>query len=423
MTQSPRRVVITGMGAVTPIGTGNDAVWQSLDAGRSGIDALRSIPPTNDAIGVGAEVRDFEPKKHVKQRKSLKVMARDIQLAVGAAGLAMDDSCLSEASLDPRRFGVNFGSGLIATEHDELAVPVERSFTEAGEFDYRLWGTEGLGAMFPLWMLKYLPNMAACHISIFYDAQGPNNSITVADASGVVAAAEAFRVIRRDMADVFLVGSTDSKLHPLSVARLSMLGLLTADTADPATALKPYDAARAGIVPGEGAAVLAMEELSHAQGRDANILAEVLGSGSGCDPSDLSRSVEIAVGSALRHAGLQAGEIGLLKGSGIGAVADDAAELAGVHRLFGADGPPLVGYKGFVGYTEAAAGGLELVCVLLGQQHGKLIPTLNFTDQSPGDAKVNVLRESVDFPDKPYVVYNLSQGGQCAAMVLRPFGG
>ncbi|MFO0947544.1 MAG: beta-ketoacyl synthase N-terminal-like domain-containing protein [Planctomycetota bacterium] len=223
MSASKRRIVVTGVGVVTPLGTGNDAFWSSLKSGKSGVMKLQAFATDGNGTHVAGEVRDFDPKNYVKQRKSLKVMARDIQLAVGAAQIVVEDSGIESAQIDPTRFGVNCGAGLIATDLDELGGPIDHSVNGTRKFDLKKWGSEGMEQLFPLWMLKYLPNMPACHISITYNAQGPNNSITAGDASATLAMGEAYRVIARDSADVFIVGGTDSKIHPLSIVRLAAL--------------------------------------------------------------------------------------------------------------------------------------------------------------------------------------------------------
>jgi 3-oxoacyl-[acyl-carrier-protein] synthase II len=209
---SSRDVVITGLGVVCPIGVGQDAVWTSLVEGRSGIRSLGWFG--DPALGpLGAKISDFEPGKFVRPRKNLKVMSRDIQLGVAAADMACVEAGVI-GHVDPQRFGVLYGADMIAADLDELA-PAYRACMGAGGFHFEDWGQKALADLFPLWMLKYLPNMPACHIAIAQDARGPNNSLTMSEVSSLAAFLEAADAIRRGMADVMIAGGTSSRLHPM----------------------------------------------------------------------------------------------------------------------------------------------------------------------------------------------------------------
>ena len=210
-------------------------------------------------------------------------MARDIQLCVTAAQLAVSDSRLGQGVVDPTRIGIDLGAGLISSELDELAPAITQATAATGSFDFQTWGRESIGVIEPIWLLKYLPNMLACHISILMDCQGPSNSITEADSSSNLAIAEAARIIARGKADVMIAGGADSKIHPLSFVRLAMQGNMSGWRGDPSGACRPFDLRREGIVPGEGAGILILEERDHALRRGAIIHGELLGSGSGCD--------------------------------------------------------------------------------------------------------------------------------------------
>src|SRR3954468_11063261 len=219
MVSTKRRAVITGCGAVTLLGVSAQALWDGMVAGRSGIRQITGFDVSVYPSRIGSEVLDFEAKQFIdkKERKSLKVMSRSIQFAVAGAKLAMDDSGVDKDKLDKTRFGVEFGAGLIASELTELGPAAHVSSNcQPGTVDMEKWGVQGLANMPPLWMLKYLPNMLACHVSILHDAQGPNNSITESDVASLLAMGEAYRIIGRNMADFFLVGGADSKLNPLS---------------------------------------------------------------------------------------------------------------------------------------------------------------------------------------------------------------
>ncbi len=230
MLGSERRVVITGLGLVTPLGDRPDSVWMSLIEGRGSVRRLEAFRVAGLPNDVAAEVHGFDlmkkyalPKYKNELRKKKKYMARDIQLAVAAAQLAVADAGLVDGGVDPSRIGIDLGAGLISSELDELAPAIARAFEQNRSFDFQVWGRESIGMIEPIWLLKYLPNMLACHISILMDCQGPSNTITEADASSNLAIAEASRIIGRGRADVMIAGGADSKIHPLSLVRMGLL--------------------------------------------------------------------------------------------------------------------------------------------------------------------------------------------------------
>lgn len=425
MNAGERRIVITGMGTVTPLGTGNEVFWRNLAAGKSGVRKIQAFNVEGADHRIAAEVVDYDPKKHVQQRKTLKLMAQDIQLAMGAANLAVQDAGLELDSIDKPRFGVNFGAGLIATELSEISPAVRVSVNGSRKVDLKEWGKEGFGHLFPLWMLKYLPNMPACHISIVYDAQGPNNTITAGEASATLAMGEALRVMQRGTADVFLAGGTDSKIHPLSIVRLALLGRLTKRNDEPSEAMRPFDRQRDGTVPGEGSAVAVFEELSHAKRRGANIRAELLGFGSCCDPRDSVKSIARSIELAMREAKLNASDLGHVSAMGISGVDEDRCESLALAKFLGANASstPIVAYKSSVGNVAAAAGAVELAASILAMENGQLPPVLNFAEPDPDLPRLRILKESIDCPEKPFVTVARSHSGQCAALVVGPFKG
>ncbi len=239
MLRSERRVVITGLGLATPIGIGLEAFWSSLAGMRGGVAALRAFQVEGLPSNAAAEVGEFNPTAYAfpRNRKALaksgKYMARDIQLAVGAALMAFRDAGLENGGAAPTRIGVDLGAGLISSELDELTPAVERATDSDGKFDYHAWGRDAMSEMQPIWLLKYLPNMLACHISILIDCQGPSNTITEAEAASNVAIGEAARIIARGRADLMITGGADSKIHPLSLVRMTLVDQLTKWKGDP----------------------------------------------------------------------------------------------------------------------------------------------------------------------------------------------
>ena len=349
-----KRVVITGLGAVSAVGEGAEALWQATLEKRSGIDKIyfgahESWQP------IGAQIHSFVPEKYVTQKKSIKVMARDIQLAVAAASLAIDDAKVRSAEFSRDRFGVIVGSGVLNHEPDELAACVKKSLDTTGTLDLKKFGGDGLSFLFPLWLLKYLPNMSACHISILFDLRGPNNSITTGASAGLQAVTEAARIIGRGDADLMLAGGAESKLNPVGLAEYQILGVLSSAD-DPAKVGRPFESD--GIIVGEGAGFLVLEELEHAQKRGASIYAEVTGIG-----SSSSKGRVTAMRSALKEAGIAPEEVSYLQASASGIPSDDAAEKAAITEVFNgaSDRLPIGVSKTIVGFTGFASGALDLI--------------------------------------------------------------
>ncbi|NUQ50555.1 MAG: beta-ketoacyl-[acyl-carrier-protein] synthase family protein, partial [Phycisphaerae bacterium] len=302
---TPRRVVITGLGPVTPVGVGATDFWNALLEGRSGIRRLQAFDPSRFDSQIGGEisgvsVNDAVPKGY---RKAAKIMARDIALAVVAAHRAAVDAglktkCLLErgdaegpTNVDSARWGANIGAGLICADLPELAEALHSASTD-GVFSIARWGSEGMNNLTPLWLLKFLPNMLACHVTIVHDCQGPSNTITCGEASSHLAIGEAFRTIARGVADVCICGGAESKGNPMALLRQSLGGRLSKRNDDPQHACRPFAADRDGTVISEGGGLVILEELEHAQARGARIYAEVAGFGASNDayePSQPSR--------------------------------------------------------------------------------------------------------------------------------------
>jgi 3-oxoacyl-[acyl-carrier-protein] synthase II len=431
MLSSERRVVITGLGLISPLGIGLEPFWSALDAGRGAVRKLESFAVAGLPGDAAAEIFGFDPKtlaipKHKKPlTKSLKYMARDIQLAVGAAELAVADAGLADGGVDPTRIGIDLGAGLISSDLDELAPAINIATRPDGTFDFATYGREGIPTITPIWLLKYLPNMLACHISILCDCQGPSNSITEADAASNLAIGEAFRIIARGRADVMITGGADSKIHPLSLVRMSLLDQMARTDGDRAAACRPFDRRRNGWVPGEGAGILILEEREHALARGARIYGEVLGFGSGCDANPAGgldpngRGTEVAIRAALKDADVAPADVGHVNAHGAGTVASDLAEARALRRIFGEEGVPVVGLKGALGNAVSGCGAIELIGSLLGVNAGKIPRTLNCDELDP-ELGLNVVRGgSRTTENTVFVNTNLTRHGQAAALVVQ----
>lgn len=428
MRNAERRVVISGLGLVSPIGIGADSTWDALAKGHSGVRKVEAFAVDGLPTDVGAEVLGFDPRalaipSHVKPlRKNMKYMARDIQLAVAAAELAFTDAGLTPGSFDPTRIGLDLGAGLISTELDELARGFNRSYDSTDEFDYGKFGSIGIPEIEPIWLLKYLPNMLACHISILWDCQGPSNSITQGDIASLTAIAEAVRIIASGRADMMVTGGADSKIHPLSMVRMAMMHQMSAWQGEPSKAVKPFDKNRDGWVAGEGAGILIIEEREHALKRGARIYGEILGCGSGCDANPEGGigadgiGTEVAHRAALRDAGLEPHEVGHVNAHGSATVPSDASEGAGLGRVYGSK-VPVTALKGFFGNSVSGCGAIELIASLLGVNRGLIPHTINCDDPA---FDLNIVRDRPKSTENTtFVTGNLTRYGQAAAMVIK----
>jgi 3-oxoacyl-[acyl-carrier-protein] synthase II len=414
-----REIVITGAGVVSPIGIGNEAFWASLCEGRSGVRHLDVLGEGDLPTSFGADVDDFDPKQYVRPRKSLKVMSRDIQLGFAAADLACTHAGLHSQPIDPERLGIIFGADMINGDLAEL-VGTYRGCMVDGKFDFSCWGEQAMAEMYPLWMLKYLPNMPACHIGIAQDARGPNNSLTLGDVSSLSAVAEAMRVIERGHADAMITGGTGSRVHPAFWVRSELLEL-SRRTDNPSAASRPFDAQRDGRVNGEGAGAFLLETRQHAEARGAAVLAHVLGYASTFEPCRngealRGRGIRQAIGSALRNAGLQPSDVGHVNANGSSTILDDRIEAQAIRDTLG--DVPVTAPKSFFGNLGAGTGAVEMAVSVLALQHRWVPQTLNYQVPDP-HCPVNVVRQQPLKIEKPVaLLLNHTALGQAVAVIL-----
>src|SRR5213080_4452456 len=285
-----RRVVITGIGLISPLGNSAEKLWECLASGTSGVRPLASIPGEVFSTPCGAEARDFTgsiddfgPLDKAMSRnikKNLKVMCREMQIGIAAAQLALADCKLPQGSVNLDRVGCVYGSDYMLTMPQEFMAGIRNCLDEQGKFSFANWAEKGLTAVEPLWLLKYLPNLPASHIAIFNDLRGPNNSLTMREASSNLAIAEAYCTIARGHADAILAGATGTKVHPARTIHVVTQEEVAVHDGEPAKLSRPFDRHRAGAVLGEGAAAIMLEEVEHAQTRGAQILGEIVGFGS-----------------------------------------------------------------------------------------------------------------------------------------------
>lgn len=421
-----RRVVITGLGAITSAGVGVEPLWEAAVAKRPAIGSIQSFPVGEFPVRIAGEIRDFNPQAYIP-RKTLKVMARDIQLAVAASRLAVEHARLNLGSLNPERIGTSLGAGLLSYELEELAPPIAAALDSDASFHLDRFGSEGLGLLFPLWLLKYLPNMPACHVSILLNLQGPSNSITTACASSTQAIGEACRVIERGAADLILAGGAESKVNPIGLSRYQLIHALSQRRGEPTTAYRPFDVNRDGLVVGEGAGMMVLEELEHARRRGATIYAEITGYGSapslGRSPyePDQGQGSVWAMERALRDAGCAVKDLSYIHAHGLGSVVGDAVEAKAIRRILGSHEVPVVATKPLIGYTGFAAGALDLILASLSVSHQQLLGTANCDQPDPA------LPIQVHGPTEPaslrtVLLNSYGFGGTTAALVIERLG-
>ncbi len=436
---SRRRVVITGLGPVTAHGVGIDPLWSALCEGRSALAPIRAFDASGFAAACGGElpadfdVKDLVPKSY---RKATKVMARDIEIAVGGALTAVRDAGLATRGTDPDnpptiradRVGCHIGAGLIAAELDELTSALTASRDAAGKFDPSHWGQQGMQELTPLWLLKYLPNMLACHVTIIHDCQGPSNTITCNEASSGLSLAESQRVIERGAADACLSGGADSKMNPMAYLRQELAGRLAncAKDADATKAVRPFDAAAAGTLIGEGGGILVVEAEETAKARGARIHAVLSGTGAsqswcedtvGLVPDASGESLADAIHAALRDAGLAPSDIDAVIPFGSGVAALDALEKNALARVFGADlaTKPLVTLAPSIGTTCAGFGAIAVAVACRALSEQRLPARLNTAKADGLDATA---APSAPRSLRHILIATPSLGGQNSAAVV-----
>lgn len=424
---SKRRVVITGFGVLTPCGKGWKPYWDAALEGRSSIGPTDSLLLGNFPFKQAGLISQFDAKEYVENRKSIKMMSREIQLAVAASRLAIQDAKLLPEHYDPIRVGVVLGTGIINNELDEIGMGFRASLDESVRFSITKFGQEGLRALFPLWFLKYLPNMPACHVSIINQLRGPNNTITTSSAAGTQAIGEAYRIIERGDADVMLAGGTDSKLNAMGISRLQLLGFLSKREAAPAKVYCPFDAKHDGMVIGEGAGILVLESLESAKKRGAEIYAELVGYGSSSDfnydprdPDDFTGK-RVAIRRALEDAALEPADVDVMVANGSGIPQEDVQESLAIHSLYAHSFGKLrvTAVKPVTGHLVYGAGSVEAVIAALITKFKQIPPIMNLENPA-SDCPLPFIKGKGQSCDVKISVLNtFGFGGQNASLVFR----
>jgi len=427
------------MSVISPLGNTKDELWEALSAGRSGVGPLTVIPSGAFPVAVAAEIPEFQGKiadfgpLEIEQkkaiRKGLKVMCRECQMAVAAAQGALHDAGVLPGSFDPSRTGIDFGSDYMLTLPEEFTEGILQCLGNGGQFDFSRWALEGMPKMSPLWLLKYLPNMPASHIAIYNDMRGPNNSLTLREASSNAAVTEAFQTISRGQADSMLAGATGTRLHPMKIVHVMQQEEVAPGNGDPSRASRPFDRNRTGMVLGEGAGAVILEDLASAEARGATIYAEVLG-GAARSVSDRSlvacrdQAMRNALAAALQNTGLTPDDVGHLNAHGLSTRAGDIEEAWAIDQVFGGRSRPLpvTAPKSYFGNLGAGGGLVELVASVMSLRHKRLFPILNYEDPDPECPIAGVSNGGAE-PGNLFVNLNVAPQGQASALVVRSFEG
>ncbi len=387
---SVRRVVVTGVGLVTPLGTGVEKNWSALMAGRSGIAPISRFVADDFPTKIAGEVRDFTPEDYI-ERREIKKMDPFIQYAIGAAQQAMDQAGLKIPPADPDRVGVIVGVGMGGIQS------IEQFHT--------MYLENRLRRVSPFFIAKVIANLAPGQISIRFGARGVNYTPTSACASGATAVGEAFRNIRHGYQDAVIAGGTEAPLCGLGVGGFIAMRALSTRNDEPERASRPFDRLRDGFVVAEGAGILVLEALDYALARGAMPLAEVIGYGAGADAFHITAPAPGGVGpmrcmqQTLADAGLEPAEVGYINAHGTATQYNDASESEAIHKVFGEHAAKVAvsSTKSMTGHTLGAAGGIEAVFTVLALQRQRLPPTINYEEPDPAcdlDYVPNVARDT-----------------------------
>ena len=374
---------------------------------------------TSLPVRFGGQLVDFDPKQYITPRKSIKVMSREVQISIAAASLAMQNASLERGTVEPERLGVVYGNEFLFTDLSEMSDVMRASMNE-GRFEGQRYGSAITRQIEPLWLLKYLPNMGACHVAIAFDARSAINTIVSGVVSGLLAIIESVRAIERGGADVMIAGGAGNRL---SIIPMLFRGdeILSHRNDDPASASRPFDADRDGMVNGEGAGAIVLEERRHAEARGATILARFVGASSVFGRSDVGDGVckdaaERSILQALSSADAEADDIGFVVANGLSTRKDDIAEASAIAAVL--QDTPVTALKSYFGNLGGGAAIVEAIGGILALHHGEIPATLNYA-KPDSDCPINVVQGNARTPSAQTVlILSQSRTGQAVAVML-----
>ena len=413
---STRRVVVTGLGVLSPVGNTVDEFWSALLQGRSGIGPITKFDTAGYSTRIAGEVKNFDPLNFV-DKKDARRLDPYLQYAVAASALAVQDAALETSKVEASRFGVLIGSGIggITT-----LLESHRNLLEKGP-----------DRVSPFFIPMLIVNMASGLVSMRFGAKGPNSSVVTACATGNHAIGDAFRIIQRDEADVMIAGGAEAIIVPLTIAGFCAMKAMSTRNDDPQKASRPFDAGRDGFVCGEGAGIVVLESHEHAVRRDARIYAEIIGYGMTSDahhmtaPDPDGDGAARAMARALKDAGLTPSDVGYVNAHGTSTPYNDRFETVAIKRVFGDHAKKLAvsSTKSMTGHLLGAAGGVEAIATALALHHGVLPPTINYETPDP-DCDLDYVPNQARKQDVDVALSNaFGFGGTNATLVFRKYRG
>ncbi|MDI3482066.1 MAG: 3-oxoacyl-[acyl-carrier-protein] synthase [Tepidanaerobacteraceae bacterium] len=409
-----KRVVVTGIGVVSPVGTGKEKFWNSLIEGKSGIDLITRFACDEFPSKIAGEVKDFDPEDYI-EKKELKRMDRFTQFAIAATRMAIEDSNLDLSSIDKDRAGVVMGSGI--------------GGSQTWEEQHQTLLEKGPKRISPFFIPMIIANMASAQVSMYFNLKGPNFTVVTACASGTNAIGEAFRILQRNDADIMVSGGTEAPITPLSLAGFSSMKALSTRNDEPWRASRPFDRERDGFVMGEGAGVMILETLEHALKRKARIYAEVIGYGSTADayhltqPAPEGEGAARAMKAAIEDAGIKPEQVDYINAHGTSTPLNDKFETLAIKNTFGEHAYNLAisSTKSMTGHLLGATGAVELIATVLTTVNNKIPPTINYDFEDP-ECDLNYV------PNKPLVKdvnialsNSMGFGGHNACVIVKKY--
>ena len=428
-----RRVVVTGIGCVTPVGNDVDQMWASLRRCGNGVGPITHFPADDFPTQFAAEVKDYSIDDYVDDPDQFTFASPNILFAIGAASQAMADSGLGDGDVDPPRFGVYLGAGEGGQDFQKYMSVIARSeSSEEGKVvDVEKFIRYGMETLESQAELEQEPNRPAGHLASLFNAQGPNMNCLTACAASSQAIGEATELIRRGDVDVMLSGGAHSMIHPFGVTGFSLLTALSTHNDDPARASRPFDLNRDGFVLGEGSGMLVLEELEHARARDAHIHGEILGYGSTADAYRITdihpegRGATACIQMAMRDAEINSDELQYINAHGTSTKVNDKVETLAIRNTLGTDAEstPVSSIKSMMGHLIAAAGSVEAITCLLAIRDNVLPPTRNYETADPDCDLDYVPNEAREAPVRRALSNSFGFGGQNISLVLSEFTG
>lgn len=422
------RVVVTGMGCITPIGNTVESLWNSLCESQSGVSEISHFDASNFPTHFAAEVKDFDFGKYIDDTERFEFAGRNTRFAIGAAVQAMSDSGLLDNGLDPARLGVYLGAGE-GQQDFQLFMSMVAQAQRDGEIDLDKFTKSGLELLNPQAELEQEPNMPAGHLASLFNAQGPNLNCLTACAASSQAIGEATEIIRRGDADAMLSGGAHSMIHPFGVTGFNLLTALSTRNEAPSKASRPFDKDRDGFVLGEGAGMVVLEQLEHAKSRGANIYGEVVGYGSSADAFRITdihpkgRGAVACIKMALSDAEVNTDEIDYINAHGTSTVVNDKVETMAIKGVFADNAytTPVSSIKSMMGHLIAAAGSVEAITCLLAIKNDVVPPTINYETADPDCDLDYVPNEARPVPVRRALSNSFGFGGQNISLVFSEF--